>query len=252
MVGKLLIRGLLVGLVAGLIAFGFARVYGEPSVDSAIAFEEQMASAEPVDPNAVEEAPLVTREVQSSIGLLTGIVVLGVGLGGVFSIVFSLAAGRVGKLGLQQTSMLVAVIGFMTVSFVPWLKYPASPPASTLDDTIQFRTAVYFLMLAVSIAATAGAWLLRQQLLARRGAWNASMIAAAGYVVVLFVFFTIMPTINETPAGFPATVMWDFRLASIGIQAVLWAAMGVLFGPVVERTMNIGVGSAGRNSALAH
>ncbi len=40
MVGKLLLRGMLVGLIAGILAFAFARVYGEPQVDKAIAFEE--------------------------------------------------------------------------------------------------------------------------------------------------------------------------------------------------------------------
>ena len=45
MVGSLLVRGMLVGIIAGLLAFGFARVFGEPPVDHAIAFEEQQAIA---------------------------------------------------------------------------------------------------------------------------------------------------------------------------------------------------------------
>lgn len=250
MVGKLLLRGLLVGVLAGLIAFGFARVFGEPSVDSAILFEEQMAAAEPADPNAVEEPPLVSREVQASGGLMTGIVVLSVGLGGLFSILFALANGRIGKLGPQQTSVVLAGLCFLTISLVPWLKYPASPPASTFDDTIAFRSSVYFLMLALSVAVTVGAWLLRQNLLARYGSWNASVIAAVAYVLVNFVFFLIMPTINETPAGFPAAVMWDFRMASIGIHAVLWGVIGVVFGIVVERTMAIGAPAPRRAAAI--
>ena len=44
MVRSLLIRGLLVGLVAGLAAFGFARWKGEPSVNKAIAFEDYVAT----------------------------------------------------------------------------------------------------------------------------------------------------------------------------------------------------------------
>jgi ABC-type nickel/cobalt efflux system permease component RcnA len=45
MVGHLLLRGMLVGVVAGLLAFGFAKVFGEPQVDRAIAFEAQQAHA---------------------------------------------------------------------------------------------------------------------------------------------------------------------------------------------------------------
>ncbi|HYI05954.1 MAG TPA: CbtA family protein, partial [Reyranella sp.] len=111
------------------------------------------------------------------------------------------------------------------------------PPASTFDDTVQFRSAVYFLMLALSIAAVIGAWLLRQALVASQGSWMASLTAGIVYVVVVGIFLVIMPTINEVPAGFPANTMFDFRLAALGIQAILWGATGVIFGIVVERTM---------------
>ncbi len=37
MTGNLLLRGMLAGLIAGFIAFGFARVFGEPQVEIAIA-----------------------------------------------------------------------------------------------------------------------------------------------------------------------------------------------------------------------
>jgi hypothetical protein len=45
MVRTLLVRGMLVGIVAGLLSFGFLKIYGEPQVDRAIAFETQMDEA---------------------------------------------------------------------------------------------------------------------------------------------------------------------------------------------------------------
>ena len=45
MVRSLLIRGMLVGFVAGLLVFGFGRVFGEPSVNSAISFETALDEA---------------------------------------------------------------------------------------------------------------------------------------------------------------------------------------------------------------
>jgi hypothetical protein len=39
MVRTLLVRGMLVGLVAGLLVFGFGKLFGEPQVDRAITFE---------------------------------------------------------------------------------------------------------------------------------------------------------------------------------------------------------------------
>jgi hypothetical protein len=87
MTGRLLARGMLVGLVAALLSFCFLKLAGEPSVDRAIAFESAMdeakakARAEEAvakgQPAPVEEAEpeLVSRPVQAGIGLLTGVVV---------------------------------------------------------------------------------------------------------------------------------------------------------------------------------
>ena len=45
MVGTLLARGMLIGLLAALLSFAFLKVAGEPAVDRAIAFETQMDEA---------------------------------------------------------------------------------------------------------------------------------------------------------------------------------------------------------------
>ena len=42
-----LVRGMLVGILAGLLTFGFLKVYGEPQVDRAIAFESAAAQGLP-------------------------------------------------------------------------------------------------------------------------------------------------------------------------------------------------------------
>lgn len=235
MVGKLLMRGLLVGLFAGFVAFGFANLFGEPPLDEAIVFEELMAAQDAPDPDMVEEEPLVSRATQAITGLLTGTVILSVGLGGIFSILFAFAYGRLGRLGAGPTSALLAGLCFVTVSLIPWLKYPANPPASTFDDTVVYRTELYFMMLVLSVAMTVGALMLRQNLLARHGAWRASLIAALAYVIAGLVVFLAMPTVNETPEAFPTAVLWEFRIASLGIQFVLWAVIGLAFGAVAGR-----------------
>ena len=115
MVTSLLVRGLLAGLVAGLLAFGFARIFGEPQVDRAIAFEQAIEHAR-------HEAPapeLVSRDTQAGIGLFTGIVVYGVALGGLFSLAFAAAYGRVAALSPRATAALLALLGFLAVVLVP-------------------------------------------------------------------------------------------------------------------------------------
>jgi hypothetical protein len=45
MVRTFLVRGMLVGIVAGLLSFAFLKFYGEPQVDRAVAFETQQDEA---------------------------------------------------------------------------------------------------------------------------------------------------------------------------------------------------------------
>src|SRR4051812_5420990 len=150
MVRSLLIRGLLVGLLAGLGAFGFARWTGEPSVNKAIAFESY------VEYDVHHEAPgaePVSRSVQDSAGLGTGAILYGVAMGGIFALVFTVAYGRIGLRTARGTAALLGLLGFVGVYLVPLLKYPANPPAIGQEDTIAKRTVLYLVMVVLSIAA---------------------------------------------------------------------------------------------------
>ncbi len=234
MIGNILLRGMLVGIVAGLLAFGFAKVIGEPQVDRAIAFEDQLAQEKGETP----EPELVSREVQSTVGLLTAVVVYGTGIGGLFALVFAFAQGRAGHLRPRTVAALLAAAAFLAVYLVPDLKYPANPPSVGVPETIGCRTGLYFFMVAFSIAALAFAVTLGRRLSARFGGWNATLIAGAAFLVVVAVVQTVLPDINEVPADFPAVVLWRFRVASLGTQVVLWGTLGLLFGFLTERSLS--------------
>src|ERR1700743_1977685 len=107
----LLMRGMLTGLVAGLLVFALARCIGEPQVERAIAFETSLNRAK-LD-QAKGEAPepeVVTREMQRSWGLLTGALAYGTALGGIFGIVFAIAHGRMHIDGPRALSAALAAI----------------------------------------------------------------------------------------------------------------------------------------------
>ncbi len=233
MVGQLLLRGMLVGLVAGLIAFVFAHTYGEPQVDKAIAFEESQAQAAGEAP----EEEIVSRPTQAGIGLATGVLVYGAALGGLFSLVFAYANGRLGSLGPRGTSALIAVLGFLAVIVVPGLKYPANPPSVGNPETIGYRTELFFIMIVISIAAMVAAVGLAQRLWKQLGAWNASIVAGIAFLIVFALVKAALPDINEVPEKFSAVTLWQFRVASMGIQIILWAVIGLLFGAVAERKL---------------
>jgi len=233
MARTLLVRGLIAGALAGVVAFAFALVFGEPQIDKAIAYEEALAAAA----GAPAEAEVVSRATQSTIGLLTGTVVLGVALGSLFAIVFAWAYGRVGAFGARATAALLALAAFVSVTVVPSTKYPANPPTVGNPDTIDRRTLLFVAMIAISVLALVAAWRLWRQLSPRLGGWNAAMIAGASYLVVIAVAELILPSVQETPRGFPPDLLWEFRLASIGLNATLWLALGLGFGALAERVL---------------
>jgi len=233
MVGSLILRGLIVGLVAGLLAFTCAKLIGEPQVDKAIAFEAQMDAAKGEAP----DPELVSRDVQSSVGLLTGVLVYGTAIGGLFALVFAYASGRVGRIGPRGLAALLALAGFLAIVLVPQLKYPANPPSVGDPDTIRQRTALFFIMIAASIAAMIVAVRVGLKLVRRWGAWNGTLAAVALFVVVIALVQTLLPDVNEVPEDFPAVVLWRFREASLAIQVVLWGGIGLGFGWLTERSL---------------
>ncbi|WP_423762155.1 CbtA family protein [Burkholderia sp. NLJ2] len=240
MVGKLLMRGMLAGIAAGLLTFGFAKIAGEPQVDQAISFEEKRDAAKGEAP----EPELVSRDTQAGLGLLTGVVTYGAACGGLFALVFAYAYGRGGRLPARPLAAWLALAAFVALVIVPNIKYPANPPSVGDPDTIGYRTGLFFLMIAISIATMVFSVSVRRHLLAKLGQWNASIVAGLVFIAIIAAVQLGLPSINEVPAGFPAAVLWKFRVAAIGMQAIMWTTIGLLFGAWVERSERIGMRAA--------
>jgi predicted cobalt transporter CbtA len=247
MVRTLLLRGMLVGAFAGLLCFGFLKIVGEPPVDRAIAFESEMDEAKAqaeaqammakgmTAPKEEPEPELVSRAVQAGIGLFTGVMVYSAAIGGLFALVFAVVYGRVGGFGPRATAALLATACVIAVYVVPNLKYPANPPSVGDPATIGIRTGLYFAMIAISLAGMIGSVALHDRLFARYGAWNAALIAGAAYLVIMTAVGLGLPNVNEVPREFPAVVLWQFRIASLGAQLIMWATIGLVFGALTER-----------------
>src|SRR4051794_34509805 len=230
---------MLVGLAAGVLMFVFAKIFGEPAVDKAIAFEE--AHSPPSG-----EAPLVSRSLQSTLGLLTGTIVYGVAMGGVFALVFAAVYGRVGKARPRITAGTLAIAAFTVIILVPFLKYPSNPPAVGNDDTIGYRTEIYFAMMAISTGAALAALRAGRDTVKRFGAFNGTLLAVALFVTLTAIGMVLMPGLNEIPKGFDADVLWDFRVATLGTHVVLYATLGLGFGALAERWLSSAAPAAGR------
>ncbi|MDP9443010.1 MAG: CbtA family protein [Actinomycetota bacterium] len=232
-----LIRGLLAGLLAGLATFFVAHQVGEPHVQTAIALEEANAAAEAEHSHDEAEAEeghtheedgtVVSRHNQRTWGLLTGTVTVGLALGGLVALVAAGVAGRMGRLNLGQSTAVVSLVGFVSFALVPFLKYPATPPAVGNGDTIGHRTGVYFGFLLVSLVVAIGATVLATRFASQIGTYGAVVGGAAVYLVVMVIAGQIFPTVNEV-GDFPADTLWFFRRASLITLATMWAVIGVV------------------------
>lgn len=251
-------RGLLAGAAAGVLAFLFARLFVEPQIGLAIGYEEGIGAAREAIQHGADHGHShshgeagggITRAIQMNVGLGLGLLAFSVAIGALFAVVFAVAYGRVGNISARLLSLYVAGAMLLSLYVVPGLKYPASPPALSQDETIQQRTLLYLLMVVLSAALLAGGVYLGRRLVSRLGGWNAGLAAAGAYVASVAVVMLVLPTVDETPGpltddtgaivyeGFPADVLYEFRLYSLGTQVVMYATIGLVFAALVSRLL---------------
>ncbi|MFJ9637721.1 CbtA family protein [Streptomyces sp. NPDC101178] len=233
-VRALLVRGMIAGVIAGALALAVAYFLGESQVDAAIALEEAHSHA---DHGGGEEEELVSRTMQATGGLATALLVFGVAAGGIAALVFAYALGRIGAFGPRATAALIAGAALLTVYIVPFLKYPANPPAVGNPDTIGQRTTLFFLMVALSVLLAVAAVIIGKRLAPSLGNWNASIAAAAGFVLVIGLAYAFLPSFDEVGKDFPGTLLWKFRLSTLAVQTAFWTGFGLIFGYLTERLL---------------
>jgi hypothetical protein len=105
-------------------------------------------------------------------------------------------------------------------------------------------------MVGLSALFMVAAVYLGHQLAPKLGAWNATLVGGAAYLVGVFVVMLILPTIDETPGpivndagvivfpGFSAVDMYEFRLYTFATQLIIWATIGLVFAALVSRLLD--------------
>ncbi|MFD4182540.1 CbtA family protein [Rhodococcus sp. NPDC058514] len=245
---NLLIRGLLAGFVAGLLAGAVAFVIGEPHIDAAIAIEESAAApteAHGHDAGTTEaatgghshgdsEEPLVSRDGQR-FGLFLATTLAGLALGALFAAV-AYYARRVSGLSGPILALALAGLGWLAVEAVPFFKYPANPPAVGDPETINNRTLLWLATVVLGLAAVAIAAYVAKVLAANEFLTVRIAAPLLAFLAVVGIGYLALPDIDEVGPDFPASLLWDFRISSLTIQATLWLALGLGFAFLTERS----------------
>jgi hypothetical protein len=200
---------------------------------------------------------------QSNIGIAVGMIAFGVAMGALFAVVFCIVYGRFSGLPPATLALVLAGAMFFSLYLVPFLKYPPNPPSIGHGETISQRTGVYLTMVVASVLALVLTVCLARRLQPRFGAWSATLLAGAGFIIVIAIVMLLLPSlghlssnvaeygnhVTETPQplldpqgkivfpGFPADDLYYFRLYSVGAQLILWATIGLGFAPMANRLL---------------
>ena len=233
MIRNLLICGLLAGVVGSGLAIAFAEVVGEPAVDKAITLERSRAGLGATK----QDPPMVSRGLQQAVGLPVATLLYGSAVGGLFALAFAFVYGRVGRVSPAGTAMWLAAAAFVVVFLVPFLKYSSNPPGVGLPGTIGLRSALYATMVAISLLAAVGAVRIRHLVAMRIASARATTVAIASYVAIVVIAGLVLPTVQEVPPDFPATMLWEFRRSAVGMQLILWTGIGITFAILAQRVM---------------
>ncbi len=219
-------RGVLAGAAGGASLALFLALVGEPAISRAITLEAQRTRT-----GAEEE--LFSRSTQQ-IGGMVGAVAYGVCLGVIASLVLA-GARRQGGTSEWRRAMVVGAAGFVTVVLLPFLGYPANPPGVGDPDTVGRRTLLYVMLLAWSVLAGWASWRVAIALQKRGRPEHLVWAAAVGlYSLAGAAALVAMPG-SPDAVDVPATLLWRFRIASLGGSLLLWVVLGWVLGFLAER-----------------
>ncbi len=227
------LRAALLGAaVAGLAGALVSWLLVEIPIRSALAIEAGRVQAQPGHAHAGE---LVDRSTQVVGGMLAAVLIAGV-FGVVFAVVFAWLRPWLAGRGDFGRALALALAGFVVVSLLPALKYPANPPGVGDPQTIDTRTGYYLSFLAAVIVLTLVVLALRRRFPSRWPASWASTVSAVLAITGYALLAGLWPASPDgIPADVPAGLIWQFRLSSLAELAVLWLTLGAVTGLLLER-----------------
>lgn len=217
MIRRLLKQGVLAGMAAGGALALVLRLIGEGPIGRAVGLEGGGGDE------------LFGRGAQQ-LGGMAAAVLYGAAIGAIFTIAYAAVRHRLRAADDWRAAVGLSVAGFVAIFLLPFLKYPANPPAVGNPDTIGRRTALYLVALGWSVIATWGGWRAWRAFLARdMGLHQAVPATTAVWVALAAIGLVALPA-SPDPVAAPATLIWQFRIATLAGALTLWSVLGMTFG----------------------
>jgi predicted cobalt transporter CbtA len=113
---------------------------------------------------------------------------------------------------------------WLTIYFIPFLKYPANPPTVGDPETVVLRSILYLSFIAISGFGALGFYKLSNRL--DKGK---KIAAVLGYAVFISVIFVVMPQ-NPDEVTAPMDLVNGFRAMSVIAVSIYWISLGIILG----------------------
>ncbi len=216
-----LVSGAFAGLVHGAVNFAIV----EPYLDQAIGIENQnlFDSGEKEDTLEFWVEYEGYRTWQKSGQILAG-VILGTSVGALFGIVFALSRNSLPGSNDVKKALILAGIMWLTLYFIPFLKYPANPPTVGETETVALRAILYISFIAISGFAAVGFYRLSKKFHDKK-----KFISLIGYAAFISIVFVVMPE-NPDEVSAPAKLVEEFRAVSVLGVSSFWISVALILG----------------------
>lgn len=216
-----LVSGALAGTVHGIVNLAIV----EPYLDEAIGIENRnlFASGEEEDTPQFWVEYDAYRDWQKGGQVLAG-AILGTSVGSLFGIVYALSRHVLPQGNDLKKTFALAGVMWLTLFFIPFLKYPANPPTVGDAETVVLRAILYLSFIAISGFGAVGFYQLSKKI-----KFKSRIIPVVGYGVFVAIAFALMPA-NPDEVNAPMDLVNGFRTMSVIAVSVFWVSIAAILG----------------------
>ena len=213
---------LLSGVIAGVILAGVNYFVAEPFIDQAIGIEvdNSIASGEVVDFDELR-----TYRVWQKEGTFAAGAFLGLTYGAILGIVYVISRKYLPSSDDRKKALILAAIMCLSLYIVPFIKYPANPPAVGDPETIGLRDSLYTMYQLASGLIALGVSILVYKL--RKISYIKYVIPII-YGLVAFIYAVFPANPDEITA--PMDLVNAFRAVTFGTMVMFYLVLGAIFG----------------------
>jgi hypothetical protein len=214
---------LLSGVIAGLILAGVNYYVAEPFIDQAIGIEvdNSIASGEVVDFDELSTYRMWQKEGTFAAGAF-----LGLTYGAILGIVYVISRKYLPSSDDRKKALILAAIMCLSLYAVPFIKYPANPPAVGDPETIGLRDSLYTSYQLASGLIALGVTILIYKL---RKISYIKYIIPVFYLGLVASIYAIFPA-NPDEITAPVDLVNAFRAVTFGTMVMFYLVLGAIFG----------------------